>query len=523
MANNLSFDPEVFEQLVDKFGLRAAWRDILASHVSAAGNKFTYILKDPFYNGFQLLEEDLLTGLSIGEVGVLYEYCVAYVDAGSRKVNGQFFTPDDVAKLMVGYASKFPTGVWLDPCSGIGNLSWHLVSVQKDKESFLKNNMLLADKDPLALEIARTLFTLDFQEENANLFNDIRENFIDFDFLSVADDGQSALFDTSSLSGIPAHDFVIVNPPYLGLKTEDKRFETSKAKDLYAYFLENISKTSIGFVSITPQSFTNAEKFRSLRRLLLREFRTLRILAFDNIPGNIFYGVKFGSGNSNKANSIRAAIMVASKKTGSREITSLLRWKTAERELFFRQIPKFLAKPAFTEDFFPKVSSIFLPLYESAAQLRRLESLVSPRPTEYPLFVPSAPRYFISALKTPVSRASMKTLYFHNQKDLDHAYLLLNSSFMYWWWRVRDGGMTLGLETIYSLPLLEFTANKRLVGALEESEKTNMVYKMNPGALHENVKHDLGLVKQLNKHIIPDFADRLLATHENSELVQLKP
>ena len=522
MANNLSFDPELFERLVDQFGLDAAWRNILASHVTAAGKKFTYILSDPFYKGFSLLEGNILSGLTIGEVGVLYEYCVAYVDAGSRKVNGQFFTPDDVAKLMVGYATKFPNGVWLDPCSGIGNLSWHLVSAQTDKELFLKNKMLLVDRDPLALEIARTLFTLDFQDKNTNLYNEIRKNFIHFDFLSVADDGASTLFDVSNLSNIPAHDYVIVNPPYLGLKSEDNRFETSKAKDLYSYFLENISKTSQGFVSVTPQSFTNAEKFRSLRRLLLREFQSLRILAFDNIPGNIFYGVKFGSGNSNKANSIRAAIMIASRNPGSREITSLLRWKTSERELFFRKITKFLAKPAFTEDFFPKVSSIFLPLYKAVSPLKRLDSLVSPRPTRFPLYVPSAPRYFISALKTPVSRASMKTIYFHNQKDMDHAYLLLNSSFMYWWWRVRDGGMTLGLETIHSLPLLEFKANQRLVSALEASEKTNMVYKMNAGALHENVKHDLGLVERLNSHIIPEFADRLIATHENSELVQLQ-
>lgn len=521
MASVFSFDTSVLDSHLNTLGLERTWKTLLATKVTASGKDFLYMLDGPFLEHVKPLDHDILEDLTIGEVSVLYEYCVAKVDANSRKDNGQFFTPDDVANLMVSEALQFPQGKWLDPCSGIGNLSWHLVNAQSEKESFLSRQVVLSDKDGLALEIARVLFTLSFQDKNPKLYNEIESNFVRFDFLSVADRGESALFGNGQLEGIPEHDFVIVNPPYLGLKREDPRFETSKSKDLYAYFLENIIKTSAGFVSVTPQSFTNAGKFSGTRRLLLDKFSSLKIYAFDNIPGNIFYGVKFGSSNTNTANSIRAAIMVAKQQGSDRKITSLLRWKTSERKAMFSRLSEFLSEAPLSQEGFPKVSRVFDSLYQELSTKPKLETLLSSSQTEHVLFVPAAPRYFISALKTSVDRSSMKTLSFRSEDDLNRAYVLLNSSLMYWWWRVRDGGMTLALETIKSLPLPDFEVDAALVAKLVQSETTNKVYKMNAGALHENVKHDLALVGELNKLVAPLYSDRLLMTHENSELVQL--
>ena len=524
MASNLIFDPTHFETLIEKFGIKKAWVNILATHISSLGMEFQYILEDKTFKGFTIQKDNLISGLSIGEIGVLYEYCVAHVDAASRKDNGQFFTPDDVAVLMVNHSKDFPKGKWLDPCSGIGNLSWHLVNFQEDKEDFLINRMILSDQDDLALFIARVLFTLSFQKKHQDLYSEIERSFVKLNFLSVAENNYQLSLGGSGLEAIPTHDYVIVNPPYLSIKGEDQRFETAKSRDLYAYFLENIIKTSKGFISITPQSFTNAGKFESLRRLMLERYESLKIYAFDNIQGNIFFGVKFGSTNSNTANSIRACIVVAgpSISTTGHQITSLLRWKTSEREEFFSQLDQFLSKPKLTSEYFPKVNFKFIGLYNKVIKLPKLESILSPNPTEFVLYVPSAPRYFISALKTSVSRTSLKTLYFQNVIDLNKAYLLLNSSFMYWWWRVRDGGMTLSFETIKSLPLLEFEINKRLVNKLVKSETSNLVFKMNAGALQENVKHDSALVKEINDLIVPQYSKLLILTHENSDLIFLK-
>ncbi len=517
MAGIYDFDSKALEITLEKFGIRQAWINILATHL-AQKLHFEYILNNKEFKGAQINDSDLLQGLSIGEIGVLYEFSVAYCDPDSRKSNGQFFTPDDVAQYMAASARKFGPGVWLDPCSGIGNLSWHLIADQADPEEFLLTSMILSDKDELALLIARTLLTISFQRTRPQLFVEIAKNFVAFDFLSVAENAKLDLFTVNDdLSAIPKHDYVIVNPPYLATETDD-RFETAKAGDLYSYFLENIIKTSRGFISITPQSFTNAGKFRSLRKLLLESYSNLTIYTFDNVPANIFKGIKFGSKNSNQANSIRAAIVVALEGEESRKITSLIRWRSSEREILFKELDKFLSDVPLTEDYFPKVSKVHEELFMQIRGLPTLSEICVPKSTRFPLYIPAAPRYFIPALKKPVQRASQKTLYFKNAADRNRAYLLINSSFMYWWWRVRDGGMTLSLETIHTLPLLDFNIDDRLISALERSEKTNKVYKQNAGSAQENVKHSRDLMIRINESIIPKFATLLITLHENSEI-----
>jgi hypothetical protein len=236
------------------------------------------------------------------------------------------------------------------------------------------------------------------------------------------------------------------------------------------------------------------------------------------VPANIFKGIKFGSKNSNTANSIRASIVVAREGSGKRRITSLIRWRSSERELLFKSLDKFLSDVPLSDSYFPKVSKKYKKLYMSVRDNKSLGDLCTSNTTKYSLHVPSAPRYFIPALKKPVQRASQKTLFFMSSQDRDYAYMLINSSFMYWWWRVRDGGMTLSLETITSLPLLEFKVDGEVIAALEKSEKTNKVYKQNAGAAQENVKHPKDLMIRLNNAVIPDYADLLITLHENSEL-----
>ena len=92
---------------------------------------------------------------------------------------------------------------------------------------------------------------------------------------------------------------------------------------------------------------------------------------------------------------------------------------------------------------------------------------------------------------------------------------------MYWWWRVRDGGMTLSFETLKSLPLLDFETDSKLVAKLEKSEKSNRVEKKKAGVMQENVKHDMALIAEVNQVVSPKYAKKLLLTHENSDLVQI--
>lgn len=515
MASILDFDAIRLSSLLENLGLRKAWLSILRTNL-VNRPEFEYILANPEFEGSEVLAVDLLDGLSIGEVSVLYEFSLAIVNHEARKESGQFFTPDDVAQFMASFSKEFPAGVWLDPCSGVGNLTWHLVATQNEPEVFLLESMVVCDRDELALFIARTLLTRDFQNQASRLFDDLEHHFIKFDFLSVAEDGIGFIdSEINDLDQIPSHDFAILNPPYLATE-RDFRFETASASDLYSYFLENVIKTSSGFISVTPQSFTNAEKFRSLRRLLLKKFSNLKIFTFDNVPGNLFRGIKFGSKNSNTANSIRAAITVALPGHGSPQITPLLRWRNSERSRLFAEANQMLGVANLTEDFFPKLGSKYTEIFDEMANKRTLRELTSQQKTAFPLFVPTSPRYFISALLEPVKRASIRTLYFSSEDSRNRAYLILNSSLAYWWWRVRDGGMTLSQETLLTTPVPEFEIETSVLASLLESETKNKVYKMNAGAAQENVKHPVELVAEVTRIVAPSHAELLLSSHQNS-------
>lgn len=498
-----------FNRVLDKFGLEKAWYSVLATHLDKlCRTDLRYILQEKEFKNVEIQSHNFLDGLSVGEISVLYEYSLAYVDHNKRKKEGQYFTPDDVAKVMAKKAQTFPKNkIWIDPCSGVGNLSFWLINNQKNREDFLKNNIYLIDRDKLALFIAQFILAVNFQKNDPRFFKNIQSRFVVADFLLS--------------NNLPAHDYAILNPPYV-LVGPDVRFETSSARDLYAYFLERVIKTSTGFVSITPQTFTNGQKFNSLRKLLLNNFTNLEIYCFDNVPDNIFRGIKFGSKNTNTANSTRAGIIVARRNGNKKKfrITPLLRWRVKERQKLLDSVDGFLTETELGEDIFPKIQKDLLPFYNFAKkQEKTLLRLVSPRPTKFRLIVPSTPRYFISAVKFKIARTSFRTLYFCNEKDMNIAYLLLNSSYMYWWWRVNDGGMTISEKTLMSLPIIKgIPVINNLVSKIELSEKTNRVYKRNAGKDSENVKHDPSLVREITKRLFPSFAHALEFVHNNSVL-----
>ncbi len=492
--------------LLEKYGLKKAWVNFLNAKINNSGEKYKYILKDPFFSEADNIDIDLLEGLTIGEVSILYEYSLAHNNKDKRQEEGQYFTPDDVAQLMSKKSDMFPQGVWVDPCSGVGNLSYWLIERQKNKEQFLLNSIYFIDKDELALFIARTLLTLKFQDKKTDLFNCLKNKFIVADFLET--------------ENLPDYDYAILNPPYVSTN-KDIRFDSYKTQNTYAYFVEKVIKTTKGFISITPQSFTNSPAYEDFRKLLLDRFNKLFIYCFDNVPANVFKGIKFGSKNTNKANSTRAAIIVAvAEKNRENEhyITPLLRWRAIERKKLFDNLDLFTAKVKLTKIIFPKVDKDLTGLYQEVINLpKKLKDITQKDNTKYSLQIPSTPRYFISALKKPVERTSFRTLNFNNQEDFNLAYVILNSSYMYWWWRVNDGGMTISEKTLLSLPIPKsININKNIIENLEKSELENKVFKMNAGKLNWNVKHNFDLIKKINNLVFPQFADNLVRVHRNS-------
>lgn len=512
----VDYDAHPLAELIAQKSLEGAWKALLARHVIDQGERFSYLLDTEFLGGAEPTEENLIEGLSFAEVGALYEFSLSqnYEDKRSK---GQFYTPQDIASILAEYSHDFPPGIWLDPCCGVGNLAYALIASQENPEEFFATSMICSDMDPLALEIAHVLLTLAFQYERDNLYGDTADRFVTYDYLEDAPS-------TTPPSGLPAHDYVLMNPPYVS-HVRDARFRTDACGDTYAYFLEKALGYARGIISITPQSFTYAKQFLSLRTLLLERCSSLAFCALDNMPDRAFSGVKFGSKNTNLANSTRPALMVAhchhedpSEPLGKITTSALLRWVRSERAKALSRLEEQKAHDIpVTSEFFPRVSPELAPLYMSLPE-GKVKDLLSKKPTDFPLYVPSSPRYFIPALSAPVQRGSLKVIYAQDEDAWERVYLLLNSTFFYWWWCVRDGGMLLSQETINSCPLPEFPVDQELIARLRTSEVENKVYASNAGKIQENVKHPLDLITALDTLIRPDYIPELHRTRSNSFL-----
>jgi hypothetical protein len=492
---------------IDRLGIDALWQSLVAVHALRVGGAATDAILADLPQRDDAWHLDLLEGLQMDERSVLYEYSLAYVDRADRKASGQFFTPDDVARFLAARAATFPPGTWIDPCCGVGNLSYWLADSQPDPADFVAERLVLVDRDPRALLIARALLATEFGLDAAG-----------YAALTARSRVADALTDD-----LPAFDFALLNPPYV-VVPRDERFESAESRDLYAYFIERMLALGRGVVAISPQSFTAGRKFAGFRRLLVRRLEVMDVYCFDNVPDNVFRGVKFGSQNTNRVNSTRAAVLVgragATEAPRRHRITPLLRWRAHERDDLFAVADDFLAELQPDElRAFPKVGAALVPLHQQMiAAPTTIRDLLVTSETAFHLDVPVTPRYFLSAVRRVLDRGHVHRLFFATADDRDRASVVLNSSLAYWWWRVYEGGITVAKSTLASVPVPIEAAPASLVRALEASERDNVVVKRNAGRPNENVKHPWRLLRDLNRAVAPDDVDALLATHANSHL-----
>ena len=455
------------------------------------------------------LEIDHLRGLSIGEVGVCYEAVFAELDREQRRSSGQFFTPDDAAIFMAQQSESFGSGVWLDPCCGVGNLAWHLTGMQNNPAEFVRNQLVLIDCDETARRSAVALIAADYAavgDEEA--VHELEKKSVTRDFLSAAE--------------LPAHDFTIFNPPYA--RAEEKAgYETAQCRDLFAYFMERVTQTSRGFIAVTPASYLSVPKFQPLRNVLERENSGGRIYVFDNVPDTLFRGYKFGSNNTSKTNFVRAAVTVCQPDGDGWQTTPIIRWQSAARAQMFAECSALLAPRRIgPHGEWAKVDPGLEHVWDFLlSQRETIGDLVTSVETEHTLDVALTPRYYISATHRALNRSSKAVLHFRTAADRDRAALVLNSSVPYLWWRALDGGVTLPRRVLLSVPVPNFSGNTdALLGRLLTSEQENLVTKLNAGRENENVKHPDSLVADLNKVVIPgDYDLRLLYANSMFPLV----
>lgn len=366
-----------------------------------------------------------------------------------KKENGVYYTPEDISLVMSSRTKLFDDGkgVWLDPCCGLGVLAITLASIQDNPIEFIQNRLVINEKDETQLNIALS----NFQEKFGVVPRHFNEDFLDYNF---------------------DIDYIIMNPPYFKYKESD----------IYAYFIEKACKTTKGFISINPTSFTNGVKFQKIRRSLL-EYPSLTIYHFDNIPGQIFEDAK-----------VRVSILIAHKNTEERKTTGQIRWKCKLRQGMIENLDSKLSDAIFNENIFYKTFPNTVQYIHSEERLE--DYLVSN--SEFPLFVSNSPRYFISASSQMMDRTGQIKIYLKDSDSFKKALIMLNSSYLYWWWKICDSSLSLTKKTLVSLPWVNFEYNQEIIDRILQSEQINKVYKKNAGKLQENIKHPKDLISKLN-------------------------
>lgn len=466
---------------IDKNGLKKTWHSILSNTLN------------------QKFESDLFKPDNYGE---LYEIGLEHVNKISKKEMGKYYTPKDVALLM----SK-----WLEPLSGqnvcdvgcgAGNLILsylELIGNEKAYSLINNGNLYLYDLDEVALEICKYTIAIKYGKE---LLKKINAKHCDF---------------LSKKIKLPKDSKVISNPPYYKIINVGEDWKNTKvvqdSRELYSCFIEKIITQSSRSVIITPYSFIGSGKFYSLRQIM-NNYNGF-VVSFDNVPGNIFNGRKHGIFNSNKGNSVRAAITVVENKediNGFR-FSPLIRFKTEEREKMMnnKYLESLINSRCQLVDSknkaYYKCHKELLEVLDKWEELsdQKMGSIINSTSGEK-IYVPTTCRYFTVGSKKDLDRDGKRIIYVDDNSKYNFVYCMLNSTFAYWYWRLYDGGINCPLTIISSIPIFYNSLTDKqkkdidsIAIEMQNNESKYLTYKMNAGKKQENIKFPVEYRNRINK------------------------
>lgn len=422
--------------------------------------------------------------------GQLYEMGLAEEDKEKKKSNGQYFTPEDVATIMAQWFANLDAENVCDVACGTGNLILNyleIIGIKKATELISSGKLYLYDFDETALNICKTSILLKYGIQYKNMIHDIYCDFLDMKI------------------HLPENCKVISNPPYARIESISYKWGDSEiisnTKEYYAAFIEKIIKQSKRSVIITPFSFMGGTKFYSLRKLM-NNYNGF-IVAFDNVPGNIFSGKKFGIFNTNTSNSVRAAITVIENKENKKgfRTSSFIRFKNIEREKLLNT--KVLE--SFLSDEYQIITSQNSMYFKCNKELTEVYKIWKEKSSktlsnyvcengQFLLSMPNTCRYITVASSKELKRSGQIILRFSDKDVYNFVYCLINSSFAYWYWRLYDGGITYQKGLLLSLPifydLLTIEDKKFFEKTTEELQKIEtkcIVTKTNVG-IQENLR-----------------------------------
>lgn len=466
---------------IDKKGLKKTWHSILSK-----------TLNNNFSSDIFIIEN----------YGELYEIGLEHVNKISKKEMGKYYTPRDVADIMSNWLKSLKGENICDVGCGTGNLILSYLDIIGKKEALelISNGKIyLFDFDEIALEICKYSIAIKYGKE---YLKKIHSKYCDFLNKNVK---------------LPKNSIVISNPPYYKITKFGEGWKITKiisdSKELYSAFIEKIITQSIASVIITPYSFIGSGKFYSLRKVMSKYNGF--VVSFDNVPGNIFNGRKHGIFNSNKGNSVRAAITVVENKENKKgfKFSPLIRFKAEERskmlnnKLLYNLInDRYQIVDTKRKSFYKCHIDLLkiLDTWEEKSNKKMNKLLSTNEGTK--LYLPTTCRYFTVGSKKDLSRDGKRVIRIKDKNKYNYVYCMMNSTFAYWYWRLYDGGINCPLTIINTIPVFYDLFNEeqlsklnKIATEMQNKENEYLVYKVNAGKKQENIKFPRKYRDEINK------------------------
>ncbi|MBV6397324.1 MAG: hypothetical protein HFACDABA_02935 [Anaerolineales bacterium] len=211
-------------------------------------------------------------------------------EANTLKEHGQFLTPPAVARYMAKQLGAIQNGaVLLEPACGSGVLACALVERLITGKNPLEISIVAYETDKELADLSRQVFRLASQKAEKKKIKLHWQVFQEDFILACLPNEQPSLF-ASGKSRFRPFDFILGNPPYFKLNTEDTRVKAVSGKlnghaNIYTLFMALSAKllSPQGKACfIVPRSFCSGVYFSEFRRDLLKDVMPLSVHLFQS-------------------------------------------------------------------------------------------------------------------------------------------------------------------------------------------------------------------------------------------------
>lgn len=424
----------------------------------------------------------------------------------SKKSSGIFYTPSDVTDYVIEQLELLNkrrfirSDTWLDPACGTGcfltsilckGIESKICEGGEDAIDYISSSIYGIDISDIALQSSVYILAIIalhnsiFKGSIKPFLYKIGSNFLVHDSTLISSIKE---FKKSfpSLKGGPT--FIVSNPPYIKRKEVSNSFNQDKSvlkqsdnfdKNIYLTFIKMMPSllhpnSGLGSMVVPLSlSYNTQKEFGRIRKTMWNGPESWRIAHFDRTPDSLF-------GDDVKTRNIILFCLKGQKGKKVLECSDFIRWSSRNRPQLFNNIRYSPVTNLLENNIFPKIgNSIGFEIYKKLYLLsnqniglfltqKKYENIDSKpfirnQKTAYNWLPFEIFSKFSNKINNSISK-SHSYWQADEESDLMLLFAFLNSSLIYWLWRVLGDGFHLTDTFIKNIPfhMSKFTKNEKL-------------------------------------------------------------